>query len=134
MRPLAIPLLRRSAAGLILSISSEAVDVDVPHLVLYEAAKAGLERLARGLRQELKGVGVRSTVLRNGSLIDPDKAWDVDPAALGRFLKACVDAGMPMTGNRASELASIAGVVSTIIDLPPDTAIDLVTTSGHRSL
>ncbi len=130
----AIPLLRRSTAGLIVSISSESVDIDVPHLVLYETAKAGLERLARGLRQELKADGIRSTVLRIGSLIDPDKAWDVDPAALGRFAKACADAGMPMTGNRASELASIAGVVRTIIDLPPDTALDLVTTSGHGSL
>lgn len=130
----AIPLLRKSEAGLIVSISSESVDIDLPHLVLYETTKAGLERLARGLRQELRADGIRSTVLRIGSLIDPDKEWNVDPVAFGRFMEAAVAAGLPLTGNRASELASIAGIVRMLIDLPRDTALDLVTTSGHGSL
>ena len=129
----AIPL-RKSEAGLIVSISSESVDIDLPHLVLYETTKAGLERLARGLRQELRADGIRSTVLRIGSLIDPDKQWSVDPVAFGRFAEACAAAGLPLTGKRASELASIAGVVRVLIDLPGDTALDLVTTSGHAAL
>ena len=130
----AIPLLRRSKAGLIVSISSESVDIDLPHLVLYEATKAGLERLARGLRQELRGDTIRSTVLRIGALIDPDKTWDIDPAAFGRFAAACAAAGMSMSGGGGSELASIAGIVRAIIDLPPDTALNLVTTSGQSAI
>lgn len=129
----AIPLLRRSEAGLIVSISSESVEIDVPHLVLYETAKAGLERLARGLRQELKADGIRSTVLRIGALIDREKEWDVDPVAFGRFAEASAAAGLPLTGDRASELASIAGIVRMIIDLPRDTSLDLVTAAGHGS-
>ncbi len=130
----AIPLLRRSDAGLIVSISSESVEIDVPHLVLYETAKAGLERLARGLRQELKADGIRSSVLRIGALIDPEKAWDVDPVALARFAEASAAAGIALTGNRASRLDSIAGIVRAMIDLPRDTALDLVVASGHGSL
>ena len=130
----AIPLLRRSKAGLIVSISSESVDIDLPHLVLYETTKAALERLARGLRQELRADGIRSTVLRVGALIDPDKTWDIDPAAFGRFAEACAAAGVPMSGGGGSELASIAGIVRTIIDLPPDTALNLVTTSGQGAI
>lgn len=130
----AIPLLRRSPAGLIISISSESVEIDLPHLVLYETTKVALERLARGLRQELRADGIRSTVLRIGALIDPDKEWDVDPVAFGRFAEASAAAGMPLTGNRASELASIAALVRVTIDLPRDTSLDLVTTSGHGSL
>lgn len=130
----AIPLLRRSPAGLIISISSESVEIDLPHLVLYETTKVALERLARGLRQELRADGIRSTVLRIGALIDPDKEWDVDPVAFGRFAEAAAAAGMPLTGNRGSELASIAALVRVTIDLPRDTSLDLVTTSGHGSL
>ena len=39
-----------------------------------------------------------------------------------------------MTGDRASELASIAGLVRMMIDLPRDTSIDLLTAAGHGSL
>lgn len=129
----AIPLLRRSQAGLIISISSESVEIDLPHLVLYAMTKVALERLARGLRQELRADGIRSTVLRIGALIDPDKEWDVDPVAFGRFAEAAAAAGMPLTADRASELASIAAIVRATIDLPRDTSLDLVTTSGHGS-
>lgn len=129
----AIPLLRRSQAGLIISISSESVDIDLPHLVLYETTKAALERLARGLRQELRADGIRSTVLRVGALIDREKEWDVDPVAFGRFVEAAAAAGLPVTGDRASELSTIAGIVRMMIDLPRDTSIDLLTTSGHGS-
>ena len=41
---------------------------------------------------------------------------------------------MMMSGTKASELGSIAGIVRTIIDLPRDTALDLVTTSGYGAL
>lgn len=130
----AIPLLRKSAAGLIISISSESVEVDVPHLILYEASKAGLERLARGLRHELKADGIRSSVLRIGALIDPDKEWNVDPVAFGRFAAASAAAGQTLTGDRASELTSIAAIIRAMVDLPRDTALDLVATSGYGSL
>lgn len=130
----AIPLLRRSRAGLIISISSESVEIDLPHLVLYETTKVALERLARGLRQELRADGIRSTVLRIGALIDRDKEWDVDPVAFGRFAEAAAAAGMPLIGDHASELSTIAGIIRMMIDLPRDTSIDLVTTSGHGSL
>ncbi|WP_375398840.1 SDR family oxidoreductase [uncultured Sphingomonas sp.] len=129
----AIPLLRRSKAGLVISVSSESVDLDMPHLVVYEATKAGLERFTRGLRQELGDDHIRATTLRIGSLNDPDKQWDVDPETFGRFAAASSKAGFDLYAKTFSELDTIAGLVRMLIDLPGDTRLDLVTLQGHRA-
>src|SRR5262249_53572762 len=75
----AIPLLGKG--GHVINVSSESVGMVFPHLVLYQASKAGLERFTEGLRYELEPNGIRVTLVRAGQMMDADKTWDVDPQA-----------------------------------------------------
>ena len=129
----AIPLFRAAGGGLVISVSSESVELDMPWFSVYEASKTGLERFTRALRHELKPDNVRVTTLRIGSLIDPQKQWDVDPVIMGRFMQASVAAGFDLMRKKSSKLGTAAGIVRSLIDMPDDTGIDLVTLSGRQS-
>ena len=60
----AIPMMGRGSH--IINVSSESVEtLHMPHLVLYQCSKAGLERFTLGLHQELEPSGIR--VSENGS-------------------------------------------------------------------
>src|SRR5262249_46340232 len=88
----AIPLLGKG--GHIINVSSESVGMRFPHLVLYQASKAGLERFSEGLYHELDPKGIRVTLVRAGQMMDADKTWDVDPQAAMRFAQAALAAGL----------------------------------------
>lgn len=61
------PLMRAQGQGQIINVSTVLAEQPLPYLGGYAAAKAALERLSETLRMELRGTGVRVTVVRPGS-------------------------------------------------------------------
>ncbi|MFQ3662413.1 MAG: SDR family NAD(P)-dependent oxidoreductase [Chloroflexaceae bacterium] len=61
------PLMRAQGRGQIINVSTVLAEQPLPYLGGYAAAKAALERLSETLRMELRGAGVRVTVVRPGS-------------------------------------------------------------------
>ncbi len=114
----AIPLLGKG--GHIINVSSESVGMVFPHLVLYQASKAGLERFTDGLRLELEPQGIRVTLMRAGQMMDADKTWDIDPKAAARFAQAAMAAGLNLRARPISQYMSVTNIFRAVIDLPED--------------
>jgi NAD(P)-dependent dehydrogenase (short-subunit alcohol dehydrogenase family) len=121
----ALPLMRRGSQ--IINVSSESVAQAFPHLVLYQASKAALERFSEGLYHELDPSGIKVTTVRAGSMYEEGKTWEVEPAARKRFAEAASEAGIKLRGRPVSHYTSIAGVFRTLIDLPEDVQVGVVT-------
>jgi short-subunit dehydrogenase len=62
----ALPFMRRRESGLIVNIASVAALHGVPYLAAYCASKAALVALSQSLRAELRGSGVRVTIVYPG--------------------------------------------------------------------
>jgi meso-butanediol dehydrogenase / (S,S)-butanediol dehydrogenase / diacetyl reductase len=114
----ALPLLGKG--GHIINVSSESVGMNFPHLVLYQATKAGVERFTEGLRVELDPMGIRVTLVRAGQMMDADKTWDVDPKAAMRFAQAAMAAGLNLRERPISQYVSVTNIFRAVIDLPHD--------------
>lgn len=121
----AIPLMRRGSQ--IINVSSESVALTFPHLVLYQASKAALERFSEGLHHELDPSGIRVTTVRAGSMYEEGKTWEVEPGARMRFAQAAMEAGIKLRGRPVSHYTSISAVFRTLIDLPADVQVGVVT-------
>ena len=79
----AIPLLRATGGGDIVNLSSESVRDPYPYLTVYAAAKGAVEVFTRGLRRELRGDGIRVTLLRSGPAVTTfGDGWDPELSAL----------------------------------------------------
>jgi NAD(P)-dependent dehydrogenase (short-subunit alcohol dehydrogenase family) len=117
----------------IINVSSEAVEIDHPLLTLYEASKAGLDRLNRAFRLELGPRGIRVTLARVGRMASPDKVWDVDPVAFGKFFVACQAIGMDLTSPDISHYDNAAVAVRALANLPVDIDMESISFHGRRS-
>jgi len=117
----AIPLMGKGAH--ILNVSSESVGMNFPHLVAYQASKAGLERFSQGLQHELEPRGIKVTLVRAGSMYEEGKTWDVDPEAKMRFAQAAMAAGIDLRKRPLSHYRSITDVFRAVIDLPADVQV-----------
>jgi len=62
-----VPGMRERRFGQIINVSTVLAEQPLPYLGGYAAAKAALERVSEALRMELRGSGVRVTVLRPGT-------------------------------------------------------------------
>ena len=114
----AIPMLGRG--GHIINVSSEAVELPFPYLLVYQSSKAGLERFSHGLGRELEGAGIRVSTVRAGQMMDADKTWDIDPAVAVRFAQASAAAGLNLRERPISQYVSVTNVFRALIDLPAD--------------
>jgi NAD(P)-dependent dehydrogenase (short-subunit alcohol dehydrogenase family) len=124
----AIPMLGRG--GHIINVSSESVEtLHLPHLILYQCSKAGLERFTLGLHHELEPSGIRVSTVRAGAMMEEGKVWNVDPAARMRFGKAAMDAGINLRERPISQFTSATHVFRSLIDLPDD--LHAVTVTLH---
>jgi NAD(P)-dependent dehydrogenase (short-subunit alcohol dehydrogenase family) len=121
----AIPLMGKGAH--IINISSESVQVTLPHLTVYQATKAGLEQFSRDLNLELEGKGIRVTTVRAGQMMGEGHAAEMDPAALGRFFQEATRRGHDLMGRGVSQYPSTTYIFRAIVDSPPDVHIGTVT-------
>lgn len=120
----AIPMLE--SGGHIINISSESVDVTLPHLIPYQATKAGLEQFSKDLNLELFDKGIRVTTVRAGQMVGPGAAAEHDPEAMGRFFQEAMKRGHNLMARGVSQYASTVHIFRTIIDAPADVHIGTV--------
>lgn len=115
----AIPMMGRG--GHIINVSSESVEtLHMPHLIVYQCSKAGLERFTLGLHLELEPSGIRVSTVRAGAMMEEGKVWDVDPTARMRFGKAALEAGINLRERPISQFTSVTQVFRSLIDMPDD--------------
>lgn len=127
----AIPMMQRGSH--IINISSESVDLlHLPHMVMYQASKAGLERFTSGLQRELEPSGIRVTAVRAGSMYEEGKTFKADMNALVRFHKAAGEAGIHLRERPISHFTSVTQIFRSLIDLPEDVHALTVTLSARR--
>lgn len=85
----ALPMLRASGDGLIVTVASGIALVGVPFYAVYAGAKAGISRFDEALRRELKGEGVHvltvypgatDTPMMQSSRAGPELGFNREPA------------------------------------------------------
>jgi NAD(P)-dependent dehydrogenase (short-subunit alcohol dehydrogenase family) len=121
-------LLARGAAGDLVFISSENAVKPRPYQPGYTASKWGLEGLARTLRAELDGTGIRSIIVRPGPTFPTDFANGWDPAMVKRLLEAWKELGI-QRHLRWMPASSVADAVVAVLSAPPGTNFDVVSLS-----
>lgn len=121
----AIPHLRESE-GQIVAISSESVRMPFPMLATYAATKAAVETLCHGLRDELRGDGIRVTVLRSGSVKGGSGGTSWSPQATEAFFKKIVATGHAAMSGEAASPESMAAALVAVLGLPHDIGVDLI--------
>lgn len=113
-----VPLMGKGSH--IINVTSESVDMVHPHLSVYQASKAGLERFTLSMHRELEPAGIRVSYVRAGAMFEEGKSWDVDPQAAVEFHQAAIAAGLDLTKQPISQFESVTDVFRALIDLPPD--------------
>ena len=121
----AIQALRREArGGDLVFVSSENAVRPRTYQVGYTASKMGLEGVARVLRMELEGSGIRSIIIRPGMTATAfGESWDRD------FLKTILESWQYWGVQRdlcALPPESVASAVINAVVAPPETHVDLV--------
>jgi meso-butanediol dehydrogenase / (S,S)-butanediol dehydrogenase / diacetyl reductase len=131
----ALPLLRAAdghGGGHIINVTSESSHIKMPMLWLYAGTKAGLELISDMWAHELKGDGVRVTVVRAGQMFDETKTGSgFDPDAAMRFFQANMAVGINMRDRGVSHYNNVTDAFRAVIDMPPDVHIGLVTLSAR---
>lgn len=128
----------RSALGLmncgshIINISSESVELELPHLSVYQSTKAGAERLSKSLQLELQNDGIRVTTVRAGAMFEEGKTWDANPEDQMAFAKAAMERGINMREKPLSQFESVAELFSSLINLPADLHTNVVTLAARQ--
>ena len=117
-------MLADERSGDLVFISSENAVVPRTFQTGYTASKMGLEGLARVLRMELEGSGIRSTIVRPGPTgSEFGLGWD--PRLIERILASWKYWGV----QRHFEMLpaqSVAAAVVTVVSAPPGTHLDVV--------
>jgi len=125
----AIPLL--SHGGHIINVSSESVVMEFPHMVLYQAGKAGLERFSTSLNLELEPKGIRVSIVRAGQMYGPEGAISMDADAGARFYEACLARGINPLERGVSRYTATTDAFRLIVDSPADLSIGTITYRGR---
>jgi 3-oxoacyl-[acyl-carrier protein] reductase len=118
----AIPMMERGSH--IINVSSESCVMHFPFMTLYQATKAGLERLNQSLYTELEPSGIRVSMVRAGSMYDHEKPVNMDPIQWGRFHAANAAVGRDFLKNPVTPVDKVTGIFRTLIDLPPELNVE----------
>lgn len=126
----AIPMMRRRGRGDIVNVSSQSVETPQPLLIVYAAAKAGLETFSRGLRNELAGEPIRTTVIQLGVVAGSEFSDDWRKhrdAYVRKATRAGVDR-LFITPGASPE--SIAAAILHTVTSPRDLLVETVVVRG----
>lgn len=126
----AIPLMNRGSH--IINVSSESTERYFPYLVMYQSAKAGLERFSEGLHHELDPSGIKVTMVRAGQMFEAGKTLNWDPAMAMRFAQAAMAAGLNLRERPSSQYASVTDVFRAVLDMPEDLQTAVVTIHARK--
>ncbi|MBO0853285.1 MAG: SDR family oxidoreductase [Nocardia sp.] len=119
-----IPGMIERRRGDFVVIGSDCADLVRPRNGAYNAAKTGLEAMARQMRQELEGTGVRASIVRPGAT-QTGMGMNAAPEQVGPLLDDWVRWGFARHPYflRASD---IAAAVSAVVNTPRGAHIVLV--------
>jgi NAD(P)-dependent dehydrogenase (short-subunit alcohol dehydrogenase family) len=115
----------RGAPGDLVFISSENAISPRPYQPGYTASKWGLEGLARTLKLECEGTGIRATIVRPGPTFPTGFADEWDPATVKRVLEAWHRFGI-QRHLRWMPAESVAHAVLAAVSAPPGTHLDVI--------
>jgi NAD(P)-dependent dehydrogenase (short-subunit alcohol dehydrogenase family) len=115
----------RDARGDLVFVSSENAVAPRPYQPGYTASKWGLEGLARTLKLECEGTGIRSTIVRPGPTFPTDFANGWDPALVRRLLETWSRLGI-QRHLRWMPADSVAHAVLAVVSAPPGTHLDVL--------
>ena len=127
----AIPHLRASGRGHIVSLTSEAVNQSPAFLGVYSATKAAVETLSGSLRREVRRDGTRVSILRVGRMTESSlqQAWNLDVRE--RFFESVRASGVDEDNGQAMEPATAALALVDLLCLPHDGRVDLMVIRGR---
>jgi meso-butanediol dehydrogenase / (S,S)-butanediol dehydrogenase / diacetyl reductase len=120
----AVPLL--GPGGHIINISSESVELQFPHLGVYQATKAGLENYSMHLQRDLEGRKIRVTVVRCGQMMGPGMSMEMEPEAAMRFATEAMRRGLNFQERGITSYSSTLPVFRMLVDSAPDMQIETV--------
>lgn len=128
----AIERMRAHGRGDIITLSSESVLRPFPYLATYAATKAAVETLSRGLKSELKPLGIRVGVLRSGHVDVPGRGgsrWD--PERAKAFYEEAQAGGYLAEAGPGIPPETTADAVVQMLLQPDDAVIDLLELRGR---
>lgn len=128
----AIPHLRQTQ-GQIVTISSESVRLPFPMLALYAATKAAIESLSQGLRDELRGDGIRVSVLRSGTVAGGSGGDNWSKETIEKFYAKIVETGHANFSGEPASPESMAEALVATLSLPADVCVDLIELRAARA-
>lgn len=126
----ALPLMRKRGRGEIVNVSSQSVETPQPLLIVYAAAKAGLETFSRGLRNELAGEPIRVTTIQLGVVAGSElsQTWRTHRQAyVEKATRAGVDRLFVTPG---ASCESIAAAIFQAVTSPRDLHVETVVIRG----
>ncbi len=127
----AIPHLRASGRGHIVSVTSEAVNQSPAFLGVYSATKAAVEALSGSVRREVRGDGTRVSILRVGRMTESSLQQTWDPEVRERFLESVRASGFGEENGQAMAPETAARALIDLLCLPEDSRVDLVVLRGR---
>lgn len=124
----AVPLMRAAGGGDIVNISSEITMDHMPLMAMYAASKHGLNGFTAAMRRELRGDGIRVSLVVLGSIADSafhenftaDDRQRAQPIWQADGYLARVGAAKPMSS------ADVAGMLLQLLNTPSGIAQDVV--------
>ncbi|GAB3102458.1 SDR family oxidoreductase [Aestuariicella hydrocarbonica] len=116
----------------IFNITSESVGMDFPHLSVYQASKAGVERLSKSMDTELEAQGIRVTNVRAGQMYEEGKVWEANPEDQMAFAKAAMERGLNLRERPTSQFDSVVDAFCALVDLPADLHADAISLHGRK--
>jgi NAD(P)-dependent dehydrogenase (short-subunit alcohol dehydrogenase family) len=126
----AIPLMAKGSH--IINIGSRTAAIRSAMLSLYQSSKAGLERFTISLRDEVRGDGIRVTLVRAAGMMGDDTEWNLDPELGKRFAAERHRLGIDRGDNAVSQFDSVAELLPWLIGLPPDVEVtELILEARH---
>ncbi len=115
----------RATKGHIVNVSSESVRNPFPMLTLYAASKAALEVFSEGLREELRGDGIRVTILRSGAVDGSTGVVHWSEETRKAFGQRITQSGHASFSGVPASPQSMAKALLSALSLPKDVNVDL---------
>jgi meso-butanediol dehydrogenase/(S,S)-butanediol dehydrogenase/diacetyl reductase len=122
----AIPLMKARGGGGIVNVTSESVSRPYPFLTVYAATKSAVETLSAGLRTELRGQGIRITVLRSGRMSESGFNRDWPEERRARYREVVKAEGYHVSSGEPISPQITATAVMEVLALPREANIDLL--------